>query len=304
MGFAPDIVDWIVQARADVVESGQIPARVSRFFESVYGYGNPFKLLRSERGAWADGVKRYEHSDEYLLYIGCLGSYDENAQKMSKSLVDLLNKAGVSFGILGNDEECCGNEVYTLGEEGLFQMLTEKNIRQFKELGVKNIVTLSPHAFNIMKNTYPIYGADFRVYHYTQLLNEMAEKKRLPQKKKKVKVTYHDPCFLGRYNRIYEEPRKLLKSILDLDIVEMPRNRKDAFCCGGGSGNFATDLLAGSEDSPSRVRVREAHKTGASILAVACPGCMVMLKDAIKAENLEDKLTVMDVSQLMLESSI
>ncbi len=173
MGFAPDIVDWIVQARADVIESGKIPARVARFLEAVHGYGNPFKLLRSERAAWADGIKQFSPGDEYLFYVGCLGSYDENGQKMAANLAGIMSKAGISFGILGNDEECCGNEVYMLGETGLLKMLVEKNIQKFNELKVKKIVTLSPHAYNVMKNIYPASGSNFEVLHYTRLLHTL-----------------------------------------------------------------------------------------------------------------------------------
>ena len=303
MKFAPDIVDWIVGARSDMVEKGRIPPRVSRFFEAVYGYGNPLKLLRSDRGAWANGTKIYAPGDEYLLYVGCLGSYDENAQKMARSLVHVLETAGVSFGILGNDEECCGNEIYLLGEMGLFQHLAEKNSQKFKELGVRKIVTLSPHAYNTMKNNYPAFGGSFELYHYTQLLNDLIEKNqiKLPQVTVEVKVTYHDPCFLGRYNNIYDEPRQILQSIPGIKLVEMERNRRDAFCCGGGSGNFITDLLAGSADSPARIRVREACETGAGTLAVACPSCLTMLTDAVKAEDLDDKLAVKDISQILKE---
>jgi len=302
MRFAPDIVDWIVGARSDMVEKGKIPPRVARFFEAVHGYGNPLKLLRSDRGAWADGVKIYEPGDEYLFYVGCLGSYDENGQKMARSLADVLSAAGVSFGILGNEEECCGNEIYMLGEMGLFQVLAEKNNQQFKELGVKNIVTLSPHAYNTMRNNYPAFGADFEVYHYTQLLDDLIKNGKIKFSGSRAKVTYQDPCFLGRYNKIYDEPREILQNIPGLELVEMRRNRKDAFCCGGGSGNFIMDLLAGSEDSPSRVRVREAYETGADTLAVACPSCLTMLTEAVKTEDLDGRLAVKDISQIVKES--
>ncbi|HEX75297.1 MAG TPA: (Fe-S)-binding protein [Dehalococcoidia bacterium] len=302
MGFADDIVDWIVGARSDMVEKGKIPPRVAHFFEAIHGYGNPLKLLRSDRGAWANGTKRYEPGDEYLFYVGCLGSYDENAQKMAMSLAELLNEAGVSFGILGSEENCCGNEVYMLGEIGLFQVLAETNSQKFKELSVKKIVTLSPHAYNTMKNTYPGFGANFEVYHYTQLLYDLIKKKKVKLSQNKAKVTYQDPCFLGRYNKIYDEPRRILQSIPGIELVEMERNREDSFCCGGGSGNFIMDLLAGGEDSPSRVRVRDAYETGADTLAVACPSCMTMFVDAIKAENLDAKLTVRDISQIVKES--
>ena len=302
MKFASDIVDWIVGARSDMVEKGKIPPEVARFFEAVHGYGNPLKLLRSDRDAWADGTKRYEPGDEYLFYVGCLGSYDENGQKIARSLADLLNEAGISFGILGNEEECCGNEVYMLGEMGLFQILAEKNSQKFKELGVKKIVTLSPHAYNIMKNNYPAFGANFEVHHYTQLLHDLIKKNKIKFSQNKAKVTYQDPCFLGRYNKIYDEPREILQSIPGIELVEMEKNRENSFCCGGGSGNFIMDLLAGGEESPSRVRVREAYETGAGTLAVACPSCMTMFVDAIKAEELEDKLTVKDISQIVKES--
>ncbi len=302
MRFAPDIVDWIVGARSDMVEKGKIPPRVAHFFESVYGYGNPLKLLRSDRAAWADGTRIYAPGDEYLLYVGCLGSYDENAQKMARSLVDVLDAAGVSFGILGNDEECCGNEVYMLGEAGLFQTLVEKNSQKFKEKGVTKIVTLSPHAYNVMKNRYPALGASFEVSHYTQLLNDLIKAGKLKLSPVKAKVTYQDPCFLGRYNNVYEEPRQILGSIPGLELVEMEKNRADAFCCGGGSGNFIMDMLAGGEESPARARVREAYATGADTLAVACPSCLVMFTDAVKAEDLEGKLAVKDISQIVRES--
>ena len=302
MRFAPDIVDWIVGARSDMVEKGKIPPRVAHFFEAVHGYGNPLKLLRSDRGAWADGVKAYSPGDEYLLYIGCLGSYDENGQRMARSLTDVLSAAGVSFGILGNDEECCGNEIYMLGEMGLFQVLAEKNSQQFKELGVRKIITLSPHAYNVMKNIYPNSGESLEVYHYTQVLNSLARDKKLKSSGNKAKVTYQDPCFLGRYNQIYDEPRQVLQSIPGIELVEMKRNRKDSFCCGGGSGNFIMDLLAGSEDSPARVRVREAYETGADTLAVACPSCLTIFTDAVKTEDLDTKLAVKDISQIVKES--
>src|SRR4030042_761793 len=264
-------------------------------------YGNPLKLLRSDRAAWANGTKMYAPGDEYLVYCGCLVSYDENGQKMARSLVDILNASGVSFGILGEEEECCGNEIYMLGETGLFQNLMDKNTQKFKELGVSNVITLCPHGYNTMKNLSPASGGIFKVYHYPQILNDLLGKNRMKPSRAKARVTYHDPCFLGRYNNIYDEPRQILQSIPGIELVEMERNRRDAFCCGGGSGNFVTDLLAGSADSPARVRAREAYETGADTLAVACPSCLTMLTDAVKAENLDDKLAVKDISQILRE---
>ncbi len=302
MKFAPEIVDWIIEARSDMVEQGKIPARVKRFLESVYNYGNPQKCLREDRAAWADGVRRYKKGDDFLLYVGCLGSYDENGQKMARNVAGLLEKAGLSFGILGEEEECCGNEVYSLGELDLFNALAGKNIARFKELDVRKVITLCPHGYNIMKNKYQGMGHKFEVYHYTQVLESLIRDKLLKPNGKKATVTYHDPCYLGRHNKIYDPPRKVLQSVRGIELTEMSRNKADAFCCGGGSGNFMTDYLAGGQDSPARIRVREAGRTGAGTLAVACPGCMVMFQDAVKAENLEDKLQVKDISAIIHES--
>ena len=299
MRFSADIVEWIVGARGDLVEAGKVPERVGRFLTNVYDYGNPFRMLRTARDAWAEGIKRYEPGDEYLFYVGCVGCYDEPGQRMARSVADLLGKGAVSYGILGAQEECCGNEVYNLGEMTLFQALAEKNVRQFRELGVKKVITLSPHAYNAMKNSYPRFGADFEVCHYTQIVQELLERGVLRPNELPLKVTYHDPCYLGRHNLVYDTPRAILGSIPGLELVEMERNRENAFCCGGGSGNFAMDLLGGGADSPARRRVREARDTGAEVLATACPACTTMLVDAVKAEELEDSMTVLDVSEVL-----
>jgi Fe-S oxidoreductase len=181
-------------------------------------------------------------------------------------------------------------------------MLAEKNINKFKELEAKKVVTLCPHAYNVMKNRYPALGGDFQVYHYTQLLADLIGRGKLKLSSSKAKLTYQDPCFLGRYNQVYKEPRWVLKNISGIELVEMERNRKDSFCCGGGGGNFVMDLLAGSEESPSRVRIKEAYETGADTLAVACPSCLAMFTDAVKSEDLEGKLAVKDIAQIVKES--
>jgi len=304
MKFAPDIVEWIIGARSDMVDQGKIPTRVKRFLESVYTYGNPLKNLREDRGAWANRIKTYARGDDFLLYVGCLGSYDENGQKTARNLATLLQMAGLSFGILGKDEECCGNEVYSLGETDLFNILAKKNVDKFKELDIKKVITLCPHGYNIMKNQYQGLGYPFEVYHYTHVLDSLLRDNRIKLKGTKAKITYHDPCYLGRHNQVYDAPRKALQGIDGMDLIEMDRNRADAFCCGGGSGNFVTDYLAGGKDSPARARLREARQTGASKLAVACPGCMVMFSDAIKAENMEDELQVVDITAIIYESAV
>jgi len=302
MRFSNDIVDWIIASRRDMVEQGLVLPSVRDFLNNIRRHGNPWGIARSRRDAWAEGVRRYKPGDEYLFYVGCVGSYEERGQRMAKNFAELLNNAGISFGILGSEEECDGNEVYALGEMGLFQELAEKNVQKFKELGVKKVVTLSPHAYNAMKNKYPRFGS-FEVFHYTELLLEIIRRGKIELSELKVKVTYHDPCFLGRYNGIYDVPREILKSIPGIELIEMKRTKENSFCCGGGSGNFVMDLLGGSKESPSRIRVREAHETGAEILVVACPSCLIMLDDAVKDEGLEGELTVKDISGLIRESS-
>jgi len=302
MRFAGDIVDWIIAARTDMMEKekGRIPERVATFLEETYRVGNPLKA-REARDAWAVGVPRYETGTEYLLYVGCLGSFEEHGQQMVRALVRLMERAGLSFGILGNDETCCGNEVHALGEQTLFEHLATQNIDRFNALGVTNVVTLSPHAYNAMKNLYPKLGGKFRVLHYSQLLDKLVAQGRITPAKSNAKVAYHDPCYLGRYNSIYEEPRRVLSAALSNSLVRLPRERADALCCGGGSGNFAMDSLAGSVDTPGRVRIREARAAGADVVAVACPSCLTMLDSAVKSENMDNEIRVIDIAQLLEE---
>ncbi|OGP88154.1 MAG: hypothetical protein A2031_01015 [Deltaproteobacteria bacterium RBG_19FT_COMBO_43_11] len=182
---------------------------------------------------------------------------------------------------------------------GLFTQLANDNIEKFKAKGIKKIITLDPHALNVFKKEYPKLGGNFKVFHYTEILTELIKKKKIKFNPYPVKVTYHDPCYLGRHNQIYGPPREILKAIPGLELIEMRRNALNAFCCGGGGGNFFTDILGTGEDSAGRVRVREALDTGASIIAVACPSCAKMLTDAVKLENLEDRLEVLGIAEIM-----
>lgn len=196
MGFSDDIVDWIVSARSDMIEKGLALPHIRDFLNNISKHGNPWGTARSKRDSWAEGIRRYKPGDEYFFYVGCVGSYEERGQRMARNFAELLDKAEVSFGILGAEEDCDGNEAYMLGEMGLFQELAKKNVQKFKELGVKKVVTLSPHAYNSMKNKYPRFG-DFQVFHYTQLLSEMIQQEKIELSELKAKVTYHDPCFLA-----------------------------------------------------------------------------------------------------------
>jgi Fe-S oxidoreductase len=296
--FNKDIVNIILGAREEMVANGLVLPKVARFFRAIEAYGNPYRELRENRGKWAEGIGIQSYQgQEFLLYAGCVGSFDEVGQKSAKALGEILLKAGVSFGILGAEEECDGNETYLLGERRIFEILRDKNLSLFERLGVKKIITLSPHSYNAFKNYYP---DKFEVFHYTQIIGDLISKGELDLPTKlDAKVTYHDPCFLGRHNAEYEAPRRVLKAIPGVELVEMERNRENSFCCGGGSGNFYTDFCGGGENSPARIRVREAVETGASILAVACPVCALMLDEGIKGEELEESIVVKDISELL-----
>ncbi|MFW9994370.1 MAG: (Fe-S)-binding protein [Candidatus Odinarchaeota archaeon] len=298
MRFSDDIVDWIIEARGDMIEKGQVLPQVNEFLGNIYETGNPWGLLEA-RDKWARNVKRYSDGDKYLFYVGCAGSYDPRGQKAAKALASLLDRLGVSYGILGSEEVCDGNEVHALGETGLFKELAGKNVETFKKHGVRKMVTLSPHSYNIMRNKYLGFGA-IEVIHYTQLLSKLIKENKMDLPTTNAKVTYHDPCYLGRHNGEYEAPREILKSIPGIKIAEMERNRENAFCCGGGSGNFVFDLLGRSGESPSRIRIREAHKTGAEYLITTCPSCKIMLDDALNAEGLEKELAVVDLSEFVV----
>jgi Fe-S oxidoreductase len=298
--FSDDLVNIFIAAREEMVNNGIIPPPVRDYLKNISTSGNPYKEPADDRGKWADGLPIQAYEDqEYLFYVGCVGSYDERAKKIARSVGNLLAKGGISLGILGKREACDGNEVRSIGELGLFEHLAKQNIELFKELGVKKIISLDPHSFNAFKNDYPELGAEFEIYHYTQILAPIIKSKKLSLKGYEAKVTFHDPCYLGRHNGEYEAPRQILQSIPKLELIEMDQSREDAFCCGGGGGNFFTDILGGGEDSPNRIRLRDALSTGAGVIAVACPQCAKMLEDAVKAEEVENNIEVLDVAEIV-----
>jgi Fe-S oxidoreductase len=303
--FNVDLVNMILAAKTQMVDQGLLPKPVKDFLQNVQLHGNPYGLAAKKRAGWMEGldIPAYD-GQEYLFYVGCEGSYDNRAQGAARATAKLLLDSGLSVGVLGVDEISDGNEAYMLGEDGLLEDLAAKNIAQFSKRGVKNIIALSPHSYNVFKNRYPALGGDFNVVHSTQIISDLIKAGKIKARAlPDVRITFHDPCFLGRWNQEYNAPRKMIQALSGAEFVEMARNKKGALCCGGGAGNFFTDFLGGSEESPARIRVREARDTRADILAVACPNCLMMLEDAVKVEGLENEIKVREVSELFFQDS-
>jgi Fe-S oxidoreductase len=299
-GFKAELLEAFTAGRAELVERGVVPRSVGEYLRAVDSFGNPYQSPEADRGKWAEGLGLEPYSgQEYLLYVGCPGSYDERGRKMARAVAGLLLEWGVEFGILGERERCDGNEVRVLGETGLFERLARENIEQFEALGVQKIIALSPHGFHAIKNEYPRFEGHFETYHYPQVLAERLPRVELGPGDGPLRVTFHDPCYLGRHNKDYLTPRAVLGALPGVELVEMDRAMADALCCGGGGANFFTDVLGGGADSSCRVRVREAAETGAEVLAVACPKCARMLEDAVAVESLESRLQVMDIAEIV-----
>ncbi|HLE30923.1 MAG TPA: (Fe-S)-binding protein [Anaerolineales bacterium] len=295
-------MEAIIALRSAFVEKGRVHPNVKTALESTFRHGNPLTMPREDRAAWAKdlSVKSIAEGAEYLYYVGCTPSYDPRVQQVSRALVRVLQSTGVDFGILGEQENCCASEVRRLGEAGLFEMLVEENTGMFKELNVGKMFTTSPHCFNVFKNDYPKNG--LRVQHYTQLLAGLLESGDLRFAGKVEKTaTYHDPCYLGKHNKVFDEPRAVLKSIPGLKLVEMDRSREKSLCCEGGGGRM---WLEGTNPNVrlAQLRVKEALETGAEILATACPFCLLTLDEAVKHIKAEEKIRVMDIAEIAAQA--
>lgn len=296
--------DIIKKARQFLVEKGMVPRTVQEALYNAYKYGNPYGSLVDKRDEWAKGlrVKNYSNGEnaEILYFVGCTASYDPRVQKVARSMVSVFNEAGVDFGILGNEEKCCGDPISRLGEKGLSEVLVKENLELFEKYGISRIVTTSPHCYNTFIKDYP--KKKLKVQHYTQFLSELVDEGKLNFSKKMDKlVTYHDPCFLGRYNDVYEAPRKILEAVPGLSLVEMPRNREESFCCGGGGGMMWMDEVL-SEETMRVKRAREASNVEPDIVATACPFCLLNLGDGLKVIDRHDGIRVKDVAELVKDA--
>jgi heterodisulfide reductase subunit D len=240
---------------------------------------------------------------EVLFWVGCLGSYDARAQRVSAAFAEILDSIGIEFAILGKEESCTGDPARRAGNEFIFQMLANQNIQTLNNYNIKKIVTTCPHCFNTFKNEYPELGAQFEVFHHTQFLSNLIQEGRLVIEGGAFdgqKITYHDSCYMGRINGEYEAPRDLMKA-LDVDLVEMGRNRENGLCCGAGGAQMY------KEDEPGEKRINierteEAIDTGATIVAVNCSYCNVMMTDGMKAKEKQDDVKIMDIAEMIRDS--
>jgi len=297
-------INKIIDLRRNLVlDQSEFPAEAQLAFTNLERNFNPWGIGLSKRGDWAQelGVETMEENKEaeYLLYVGCAGSFDDRIKNVTASLVKILKAAGISFAILGSEEKCCGDSARRLGNEYLFQSLVEENIESFNEYGVKKIITACPHCFNTLKNEYPRFGASFEVIHHTQFINNIinAQKIRLSGDHAPIKLTYHDSCYLGRYNNEYEAPRQIIKGLIGVSMVEMDRNRDRAFCCGAGGGRMWLEENIGRRINV--MRAEQALATQPEVIAVNCPFCLTMIEDGLKECDQTEKIKAKDVAELV-----
>ncbi|MCZ4498529.1 MAG: succinate dehydrogenase/fumarate reductase iron-sulfur subunit, partial [Marmoricola sp.] len=311
-------VDHIVDMRRyQVLVEANFPAELNGLFKGLENKGNPWNMNPNARMEWAQGldfdvkVVGEDVQDltevDWLFWVGCAGAYEDRAKKTTRAVAELLDMAGVSFAVLGNGETCTGDAARRAGNEFVFQALAQQNIETFNEHKVKKVVSTCAHCFNTLKNEYSQFGIELEVVHHTQLLNRLVREKKLtpvaapgPTRK----ITYHDPCFLGRHNQVYSPPRELLEIIPGSEVVEMPRNSERSFCCGAGGARMWMEETIGERINVNRTV--EAVATGADQIAVGCPFCRTMLEDGLTSEQdagrAGEEVEVLDVAQLLLAS--
>ncbi len=301
-------VDKIVQMRRNLATiKGEFPAELNKPFEGMETNGNPWNLSRMDRANWAEGLEVPTFTDnpkaEVLYWVGCAASYDDRAKKIARATASLLKQAGIDFAILGEEETCTGDPARRAGNEFLFATLAETNIATlngYKEQGgAKTILTTCPHCFNTLKNEYPDFGGNYEVVHHTDfLMGLVAARKLAPKNPVKARVAYHDSCYLGRYNQIYDSPREILRSIPGVELVEVDYWKKNkGLCCGAGGAQMFMEEQ--NKDCVNVKRTLQLLDTGAKTIASACPFCMTMLTDGLKAQSKEDEVKNMDVVEML-----
>lgn len=299
-------VDAIVDMRRNLVlTEASFPQQLNPVFKNLETNFTPWAFNQQDRANWAEGLNIKTMSEdsncEILFWVGCAGSFDVRYQNVSKAFAKIMQKAGVDFRILGTEEKCNGDTARRLGNEYLAQMLISENVETLNGYGVKKIVTACPHCYNSLKNEYPGFGGNFEVHHHTEIMEDLFDsgKLKIVGKNEKKSITFHDSCYLGRYNNIYDEPRTHIKRIPGLELREMPRNKDRGFCCGAGGGRMFLEETEG--ERINIVRTEEAIDTGAESIAAACPFCLTMLSDGVKSLGRDESIKVEDISEIILE---
>ncbi|MBU0972338.1 MAG: (Fe-S)-binding protein [Proteobacteria bacterium] len=298
-------IDMAVALRRVATEYELFPASVKSARTaraSLISEGNPLQGDRKKRADWAKdlSVKPYVEGMEALYFVGCYLSYDPRMKRVATATAKILKSAGVDFGILGDKESCCGESIRKTGSEQVFKDLARANIKTFIDSGVKKIIVSSPHCYHTFKNEYPEFMVNFDVVHISQYLGELLEEGRLVLKGEYPKrVTFHDPCYLGRHNGVYDAPRKVLNKIFGLELVEMAAHGKNSLCCGGGGGRIWMDTPR--EERFSDIRLQQAHGAGAQILATACPYCITNFEESRLNLSYEGVLEVKDITEIISE---
>ena len=300
----PKVVDL---RRYLVMMESSFPSEVAGVFKNMEVNSNPWGVGWASRGDWAKalGVKVLSDAEEkeidILYYVGCSGSFDDRSKKVTVSFVKVLQAAGINFGVLGAEEKCCGDSARRIGNEYLFQTLAQENIECMKKYGVKKIVTTCPHGYNIIKNEYPQFGGDFEVYHHSEFIASLIRERKIKLKHSiDHTITYHDSCYLGRYNAIYSEPREIIRNIPGTKVVEMEPSFERSFCCGAGGGRMWMEEHLGKRIN--HLCFEYALTIGATIIGSACPFCLTMLEDATKDKEMEGSVKVRDLAELVLEA--
>ncbi len=287
-----------VASEYEVFPASVRSARTAR--ASLISEGNPLQGERKNRADWANdlSVKTYTEGMEVLYFVGCYFSYDPRMKKVATATASILNKAGIDFGILGTKENCCGESIRKTGSEEVFKNLAKENIKTFIDNGVKKIIVSSPHCYYTFKNEYPEFMVNFEVVHISQYILELINEGRLELTGEFAKkVTYHDPCYLGRHNDVYDEPRDILKKVSGLDLVEMSAFGKNSLCCGGGGGRIWMDTP--KEERFSDIRLEQANEVGAQILATSCPYCITNFEESRLNLEYDDVLEIKDITEIV-----
>jgi Fe-S oxidoreductase len=278
----------------------KVSPELKLLYKNLQNRFDPYGMGKSQRLEWTAGLdikKATEEQVDVLYWVGCVASLDDRNRKVAKSLSAILTKAGVSFGVLGPDEKCCGDPLRRTGNEYQYQELATGNVEFLKELGVKKIVTGCPHCYNTLKNDYPQLGGDFEVYHHTQFINMLAKDGKISLNPTLNGVTtYHDPCYLGRVNRVFDPPREIVDKVKNGRFVELPRNRDEGFCCGGGGGKIWMEEHHGRI---CHLRMDEAIGVEANTVITACPYCLIMMEDAIKDKEKSESMKALDISEVV-----